>query len=173
MSVRVGKVELRAVQSLRSEEARALIEQRAPGQAGAVFQDLGRGPTTLHVEGLLLGEEALDAMEVLRSAQAKAEPLSFAADIATGTEITEVLVEDFRCTQTAGAVNRYLFTLRLREHVEPPSPLDAGVPAVEAGVFGAPSYVLDGEVFWGQDRLDLLDAALASGRAPYLAEGAV
>ncbi|MEY3214227.1 MAG: hypothetical protein RIT28_4708 [Pseudomonadota bacterium] len=134
MAVRVGKVELRAVQSLRSEEARALIEQRAPGQAGAVFQDLGRGPTTLHVEGLLLGDAALDAMEVLRGAQAKAEPLSFAADIATGTEITEVLVEDFRCTQSSGAVNRYQFTLRLREYVEPPSPIDAGVPAVDAGV---------------------------------------
>lgn len=39
--------------------------------------------------------------------------------------------------------------------------------AVEADVFGSPSYVLDGEVFWGQDRLDLLDAALASGRAPF------
>ena len=45
--------------------------------------------------------------------------------------------------------------------------------AVKAGVFGAPSYVLDGEVFWGQDRLDLLDSALASGRGPYRAEGAV
>lgn len=41
------------------------------------------------------------------------------------------------------------------------------VSAVAAGVFGAPSYVLDGEVFWGQDRLDLLDATLASGRTPY------
>ena len=39
--------------------------------------------------------------------------------------------------------------------------------AIEAGVFGAPSYVLDGEIFWGQDRLDLLADALASGRAPY------
>lgn len=45
--------------------------------------------------------------------------------------------------------------------------------AVAAGVFGAPSYVLDGEVFWGQDRLELLDSALASGRAPYRVEGAV
>ena len=45
--------------------------------------------------------------------------------------------------------------------------------AVAAGVFGAPSYVLDGEVFWGQDRLELLDSALASGRAPYRPEGAV
>ena len=33
--------------------------------------------------------------------------------------------------------------------------------AIDAGVFGAPSYVLDGEIFWGQDRLDFLDRALA------------
>jgi len=45
--------------------------------------------------------------------------------------------------------------------------------AVAAGVFGAPSYVLDGEVFWGQDRLDLLADALASGRGPYRDDAAV
>lgn len=39
--------------------------------------------------------------------------------------------------------------------------------AVEADVFGSPAYVLDGEVFWGQDRIDLLDRALSSGRAPF------
>jgi 2-hydroxychromene-2-carboxylate isomerase len=32
--------------------------------------------------------------------------------------------------------------------------------AVAAGVFGSPSYVLDGELFWGQDRLDFLEEAL-------------
>lgn len=41
--------------------------------------------------------------------------------------------------------------------------------AIAAGVFGSPSYVVDGEVFWGQDRLDLLDAMLQSGRKPYRA----
>lgn len=40
--------------------------------------------------------------------------------------------------------------------------------ALAKDVFGAPSYVLGGEVFWGQDRLELLEAALASGRAPML-----
>ncbi len=42
-----------------------------------------------------------------------------------------------------------------------------GRDAVAADVFGAPGYVLDGEVFWGQDRLELLEDALASGRAAY------
>ncbi|MDQ0392572.1 2-hydroxychromene-2-carboxylate isomerase [Labrys monachus] len=39
--------------------------------------------------------------------------------------------------------------------------------ALSSDVFGSPSYVLGGEVFWGQDRLELLDDALCSGRAPY------
>ncbi len=37
----------------------------------------------------------------------------------------------------------------------------------EKGYFGSPGYVLNGELFWGQDRLDLLDDALSSKRAPY------
>ena len=34
--------------------------------------------------------------------------------------------------------------------------------ALAAGVFGAPSYVVDGEIFWGQDRLDFLELRLAA-----------
>ena len=36
--------------------------------------------------------------------------------------------------------------------------------AIDLGVFGAPTYVVDGELFWGQDRLDFLERRLA--RAP-------
>lgn len=32
--------------------------------------------------------------------------------------------------------------------------------AIAAGVFGAPSYVIDGELFWGQDRLDFVERRL-------------
>lgn len=32
--------------------------------------------------------------------------------------------------------------------------------ALAAGVFGAPTYCLDGEIFWGQDRLDLFERKL-------------
>jgi 2-hydroxychromene-2-carboxylate isomerase len=39
--------------------------------------------------------------------------------------------------------------------------------ALANDVFGSPAYVLNGEVFWGQDRIDLLGDALKSGRAPY------
>ena len=37
--------------------------------------------------------------------------------------------------------------------------------ALARGVFGAPSYIVEGEIFWGQDRLDFLDRRLgAAGR---------
>jgi 2-hydroxychromene-2-carboxylate isomerase len=32
--------------------------------------------------------------------------------------------------------------------------------AIDRKVFGAPTYVIDGELFWGQDRLDFVDRAL-------------
>jgi 2-hydroxychromene-2-carboxylate isomerase len=43
--------------------------------------------------------------------------------------------------------------------------------ALAADVFGSPVYVLDGEVFWGQDRIELLADALKSGRPPYRSVG--
>lgn len=35
--------------------------------------------------------------------------------------------------------------------------------ALEAGVFGAPSYVIGDDIFWGQDRLDFVERRLARG----------
>jgi 2-hydroxychromene-2-carboxylate isomerase len=36
--------------------------------------------------------------------------------------------------------------------------------AIARGVFGAPTYVVDGELFWGQDRLDFVQRRLAAAR---------
>lgn len=35
--------------------------------------------------------------------------------------------------------------------------------ALAAGVFGSPTYRIDGELYWGQDRLDFVERALARG----------
>ena len=37
--------------------------------------------------------------------------------------------------------------------------------AIDIGVFGAPTYVIDGEMFWGQDRLDFVERSLAGSTA--------
>ncbi len=34
--------------------------------------------------------------------------------------------------------------------------------AIDLGVFGAPTYIVDGEMFWGQDRLDFVERKLMS-----------
>ena len=36
--------------------------------------------------------------------------------------------------------------------------------AIDAGIFGAPTYVIDGELFWGQDRLDFVERRLQAAR---------
>ena len=41
--------------------------------------------------------------------------------------------------------------------------------AVAANAPGVPAYVVDGEVFWGQDRIEYLDHMLATGRDPITA----
>ena len=33
---------------------------------------------------------------------------------------------------------------------------------LEKGIFGAPSFVIDGELFWGKDRMEFIEDALAS-----------
>lgn len=42
--------------------------------------------------------------------------------------------------------------------------------AIAADVIGSPCWVLDGEVFWGQDRIELLADALKSGRKAYTSD---
>ena len=79
--------------------------------------------------------------------------------------------------------DRSLIERLLSEAGLPPEPLDHSespeiraayevnfADAMRIGIFGAPSYVLNGEVFWGQDRLPLLDEALATGRPPFRPE---
>jgi DNA circularisation protein N-terminus len=136
MTVRIGKIELKSVQDLHTQEARTLVEQRVPEQQGSVFQDLGREPVTVLLSGFLFGDDVLSTLESLRAAQTKAEPQAFSADIAVGTELTEVVIEEVRVRQVAGYRNRYRFFMRLKEHVEPPQPAAAATAPVNASVAG-------------------------------------
>jgi len=37
------------------------------------------------------------------------------------------------------------------------------VRAIECGVFGSPTYLFEGELYWGQDRLDFLERHIVTG----------
>ena len=41
--------------------------------------------------------------------------------------------------------------------------------AIDNGVFGAPTSIVDGHLFWGQDRLDMVEKALKGWEPPTLA----
>ena len=43
--------------------------------------------------------------------------------------------------------------------------------ALAAGVFGSPFYVFAGELFWGQDRLDMLEGAIVRSAPGNLGRG--
>ncbi len=134
MPVRIGSIELTGLQDIRTQDARSLVQQRGPGQAGSVAQDLGREPVVVTMEGLLLGDDPHAALEELRQAQTDARPLAFAADAIAGAELTDVLIEDLKVRQLAGYVERYHFYLRVREYTEPPEPAGASLAAVDAGI---------------------------------------
>lgn len=74
-------------------------------------------------------------------------------NMADATELAAVLAEcgldAQRLAQAQDADNKALYAQHTRE-------------AVDAGVFGAPSYVVHGEIFWGQDRLDFVERRLAA-----------
>ena len=48
-------------------------------------------------------------------------------------------------------------------YVPPPFAADAILEAIDAGVFGAPTYVIGDQMFWGQDRLDFVARKLGVG----------
>jgi 2-hydroxychromene-2-carboxylate isomerase len=56
--------------------------------------------------------------------------------------------------ETAAAIQRPEVKDRLRAETE---------AAAAKGVFGSPFFLLDGEAFWGADRLDQLDWRLQGG----------
>lgn len=74
-------------------------------------------------------------------------------DIANATTLAELLAEGDLPVQRLAQSQSHAVQERYVANTE---------AAIKAGVFGAPSYVIDGEIFWGQDRLDLVERKLQS-----------
>ncbi|MGS5084893.1 DsbA family protein [Hydrogenophaga sp. A37] len=72
-------------------------------------------------------------------------------DIASPTVLAELLSECGLDAQRLAQSQLDEVKARYGQHTE---------EAIAAGVFGAPSYVIDGEIFWGQDRLDFVERRL-------------
>ena len=86
--------------------------------------------------------------------------LAFAVMRAVWAEEKDIADEDTLAAIAQGAgIDLEAVKPHLAEGAAAFDPMTA--EAMKAGVFGSPFYITDGEKFWGQDRLDHLDAHLA------------
>ena len=163
MAVRIAKIDLNGVQAIVTDEGRRWVEQHIPGRAGSLFQELGRSAVRLQLEGLLWGEEALEALESLRTAQADAKPVPFSADITAGMDFTDVLIDMLHVRQVAGFKDRYWYRLQVSEHVEEPPEPAAALAEVDASVEADAAD-------WADDSLDAASGIQDATALPELAE---
>lgn len=68
-------------------------------------------------------------------------------DIANSGTLAELLVESDLPAERLAEAQAADVQARYDAHTQ---------AAIDAGVFGAPSWIIDGELFWGQDRLDFI-----------------
>ena len=148
------------------------LPQRAPQRQAYRLQELARWrdalglPLNLQPQHFPVpGEPAAKLIVAVQRADGTAAALDIAGrvlaavwaqqrDIAKASTLAELLAE-------AG-----LPAARLHEAAAPEvqALCDAHTQdAIAAGVFGGPSYVIDGEIFWGQDRLDFVERRLQAG----------
>lgn len=109
---------------------------------------------------------------VIALREAGHDPLSYMERIFAAVWVNEEDIED------EAVLSRYLEAEGFdaaRTLAEARAPAAAAIrarnteDAIAADAVGAPVYVLNGEPFWGQDRVEHLDHALASGRPPFTA----
>jgi hypothetical protein len=132
MKVKVGGLELPQVQEVATFDRRSLAEQKAPGMAGTLFQNMGRHPTGITLCGIATGPKARDFVERLNAKFQAAKPVSFTVDIVTGAGIAQMLIADFAVQDIAGKPERFVYGLSLREYINPASGQDHS--ALNAGI---------------------------------------
>ncbi|HXV06996.1 MAG TPA: hypothetical protein VD791_03140 [Burkholderiales bacterium] len=159
----LGDWEVPSVTRLETLESRALAEMEIPGRAGNLFQDLNRKPARVVVEGSVFGQDA--GQEFLTSVREKfvaGEPLTFVSDIATGTEIQHVLVQQLHVQAAASHADQIDYTLWLVECPPPPPPSDI-LGGIDTGLLDQAAGMLD-------TALGAIDALEALGSVPNLSD---
>lgn len=114
-----GIAEARSILGIISSARRNYVMHSIPGLDGCVFQDMGRTAVAIRIEGTVMGRGALPAVEMLRSKFKSGEPVSFNSDVSGASDITKVIIEDFRVSEAAGSKGRYSYTIMLKEYNAP------------------------------------------------------
>jgi hypothetical protein len=115
-----GITEIRYISNISTSDKRGMVEHVIPGMEGNVFQNLGRSPVNISFDGTFEGENAKSNLEIIRSKYKQGTPLPFNSDVSGTTDVTKVLIEDFRVEDVTGTKNRYRYSMVLKEFKEPP-----------------------------------------------------
>ena len=159
----IGSWEVPRIERIRSVESRRLARLEVPGLLGDMHQDLGSSGLAVEISGSLHGDEARDALLTdLREMFRAGEPVALVADIASGAELEDVMIEALHVEEVNEAAGGFRYRIVVREHVEPPEP-----PAAFDDLGTELGAELDGLAGLGLDGLALPDML---GAVPDLAD---
>jgi len=108
--------EIRSIYNLSISGKRRIVELQIPGLTGNVFQDMGRNPLRISFDGELVGSGTMGTLENVKSKFELKKPVPFSSDIATISDVTEVVIEDFSFHLKGGATSGSRYSMILREH---------------------------------------------------------
>lgn len=147
------------------------LPQRAPQRQAYRLLELARFRNHLQMQlnvqpafFPVAGDPAARVIIAVREADGQTAAMTFAGQVLAGVWAKERNIADVE-TLKAMLVECGLPISRYDESLEPTiqALYDADTQsATNANVFGAPSFVVGGELFWGQDRLAFVEQKLAS-----------
>jgi hypothetical protein len=119
----IGGWEVPRIEHIETLEERRIARLPVPGLLGDIQQDLGASSLAVAISGSLHGDEARDDfLQSLRASFRAGDPVSFAADITTATELEQVLIEALDVEEVNDYARSCRYRIVLREYVEPPQP---------------------------------------------------
>jgi outer membrane protein OmpA-like peptidoglycan-associated protein len=118
----LGDLELQQAQQIEVDQDGDFAVHEVPALEGDFDQPLGRRGAAVTLSGVLTGAGVADGLKSLRERFRSAEPVPFAADIATATKLDKVLIEEMGVRELAGRPQRFEYAFRLREFTPPPPP---------------------------------------------------
>ena len=128
MSLTLSDIELNRIQHLKVGQHQVIVEHKIPGSDGNAFQNLGRKPVTIEVEGVLQNQEGIEILQQLREKLNAHQVLTFASEAATPSEIDQVIIDSLTVNEIAGKPLFFQYKMILKEVVERP----AGFPDTQA-----------------------------------------
>ncbi|WP_020408679.1 hypothetical protein [Hahella ganghwensis] len=151
----LGDWEIPRVVNLQTLEKRSLAALRIPGLPSGSYQKLPAMPTRVFIAGSVFGTEPqTEFLETVREKYTAGEPLTFVADILTGTDVQYVLIEQLKIDVDAQHPDQTSYQMVLTESPPPPPP-GGLLDGIDTGLLDQAGNFLD-SVTGALDALDAL-----------------